>query len=112
MIVRVNQMAREFDMDDFDEVLLRGNNGFDVLRILDPLIAGSLVRPITLLGGNGNDQLLGSDGATSEVLEGGNNPDFLDSRDGFGGDVVIGGGGNDEAFADPGDDVSGVEEIN
>jgi Ca2+-binding RTX toxin-like protein len=112
VIVRVNEMAREFDMDDFDEVLLRGNNGFDVLRIRDPLIAGSLVRPVTLLGGNGNDQLIGSDGATSEVLNGGANPDFLDSRDGFGGDVVIGGAGNDHAFADPGDDVSEVEEMN
>src|SRR5687767_9706508 len=109
VIVRVNETSREFDMDDFDTVLLRGNGGFDELRVLQPLVAGSLVRPITLLGGNGADTLLGSDGSTNEVLDGGEGNDFLDTRDFFGGDTAIGGNGTDSAAVDAGDTTSGVE---
>jgi Ca2+-binding RTX toxin-like protein len=111
VIVRVNETSRTFDMDDFDAVLLRGNNGFDELRVLEPVVAGSLVRPITLLGGNGADTLLGSDGSSNEVLDGGEGNDFLDTRDFFGGDTAIGGNGTDSAVVDAGDTTSGVETI-
>jgi Ca2+-binding RTX toxin-like protein len=111
VIVRVNETSRTFDMDDFDAVLLRGNNGFDELRVLEPVVAGSLVRPITLLGGNGADTLLGSDGSSNEVLDGGEGNDFLDTRDFFAGDSAIGGNGTDSAVVDAGDTSSGVETI-
>lgn len=109
VIVRVNETSRTFDMDDFDAVLLRGNNGFDELRVIHPLVSGSLVRPITLQGGNGADTLTGSDGASVEVLDGGEGNDFLDTRDLFGGDWAIGGNGNDRAVVDPGDTTRGTE---
>jgi uncharacterized delta-60 repeat protein len=109
VIVRVNETSRTFDMDDFDTVLLRGNGGFDEMRVLQPLVAGSLVRPITLLGGNGADTLVGSRGATTELLDGGDGADFLDVRDSFGGDTARGGNGDDTARVDAGDSTSGVE---
>ena len=108
--VRVNDVSREFDMDDFDSLLLRGNNGFDELRVLDAL-PGNLVRPVTLQGGNGADTLIGSDGASLEVLDGGEGDDFLDTRDGFGGDWAMGGNGNDTAFADDDDTLRDVEAV-
>jgi len=112
VIVRVNDTSRTFDMDDFDAVILRGNGGFDELRVLQPLVAGSLVRPITLLGGSGADTLLGSDGSSNELLDGGEGDDFLDTHDGFGGDTAIGGNGTDSAVVDATDTASGIENFN
>jgi uncharacterized delta-60 repeat protein len=91
VIVRVNNTSRTFDMDAFDGVLLRGNNGYDEIRILQPISAGSLVRKVTLEGGNGDDTLAGSAG--DDVLRGGDGNDQLDG--GFGNDALFGGGGND-----------------
>ena len=110
VIVRVNDVSREFDMDDFDSLLLRGNNGFDELRVLEPL-PGNLVRPVTLQGGNGADTLIGSDGTSLEVLDGGEGDDFIDTRDGWGGDWAMGGNGNDTAFVDNDDTLRDVETI-
>jgi Ca2+-binding RTX toxin-like protein len=109
VIVRVNEVSRTFDMDNFTGVLLRGNAGFDDLRILDPVVAGSLVRRVTLRGGNGNDTLVGNQGADS--LDGGDGNDFIDAQDGAGGDTVAGGNGSDIAEVDAGDTVSGVETL-
>ena len=91
VIVRVNNVSRQFDMDDLDGVLLRGNAGYDEIRILQPIVAGSLVRKVTLDGGNGNDTLAGFAG--NDVLRGGDGDDQLDG--GFGNDALFGGGGND-----------------
>ena len=91
VIVRVNNTSRQFDMDNFDGVLLRGNAGFDDLRILQPIVAGSLVRKVTLEGGGGNDVLSGADG--NDVLRGGDGDDQLHGR--LGNDALFGGGGND-----------------
>jgi Ca2+-binding RTX toxin-like protein len=94
VIVRVNDVSRTFDMDNFDGVLLRGNAGWDELRVLQPIVAGSLVRKVTLEGGAGNDTFFGSTG--DEVIRGGDGDDFADGLAGK--DALFGGSGNDEMF--------------
>jgi Ca2+-binding RTX toxin-like protein len=79
-------------MDDFDGVLLKGNNGFDEIRVLDPIVAGSLVRKVTLDGGNGDDDLFAPFG--NNALHGG-----------VGNDTLVAGDGNDALFGDGGNDV-------
>lgn len=91
VIVRIDNVARQFDMDDFDGVLLRGNNGYDRIEVKGPIVAGSLVRKVTLDGGNGNDSLTGHSG--DDVLRGG-----------AGGDVLTGFAGNDALFGGTGSD--------
>jgi Ca2+-binding RTX toxin-like protein len=91
VIVRVNNTSRQFDMDNFDGVLLRGNAGWDDLRVIDPIVAGSLGRKVTLDGGGGDDTLTGSDG--DDVLRGGDGNDQIDA--GLGNDALFGGGGDD-----------------
>jgi Ca2+-binding RTX toxin-like protein len=98
VIVRVNNTSRTFDMDDFDGVLLRGNAGWDDLRILQPIVAGSLVRKVTLEGGAGDDSLQGSSG--DDVLRGGDGNDLL--RSGFGGNNALSGGGGNDTLYDEG----------
>jgi trimeric autotransporter adhesin len=92
VIVRIDNLARQFDMDDFDGVLLRGNNGYDRIEVKGSIVAGALVRKVTLDGGNGNDELFGSAG--DDVLRGG-----------AGGDRLTGFAGNDALFGgiDPDD---------
>ena len=89
--VSIDSLVRTFDMDDFTGILLRGNNGFDFLDVVGNIVAGSLVRKVTLEGGNGNDTLFGENG--DDVLRGGE-----------GADVLFGEGGNDALFAGGGDD--------
>jgi Ca2+-binding RTX toxin-like protein len=89
--ITIDNLARTFDMDDFTGILVRGNNGYDHLRILDPIIAGSLVRKVTLDGGNGNDTIVGSD--LADVLRGGEGDDALQGLGGA--DAIFGGGGDD-----------------
>jgi hypothetical protein len=108
VIVRVNDVSRQFDIDDFDAVLLRGNNGFDDIRVLDPVRTSAITRRVSLQGGSGNDVLFGSEGGT-ESVDGGDGSDFLEVRDGFGGDTAIGGNGTDAAQVDNGDTTSGIE---
>ena len=98
VIVRVNNTSRTFDMDNFDGVLLRGNAGWDELRVLDAIVAGSLSRKVTLEGGAGEDMLVGSHG--DDVLRGGDGDDALDARGGN--DALFGGGGNDGHSGGPG----------
>ena len=100
VIVTVNNASRQFDMDDFDGVLLRGNGGYDILQILHSIVAGSLVRKVTLDGGNGNDTLLGA--ASADVLRGGAGDDTINGIEGA--DALFGGGGNDRLFGDAGRD--------
>lgn len=134
VIVRVNETSREFDMDQFDGVLLRGNSGFDYFSVLDLIVAGSLARKVTLEGGNGNDTILGSAGEEvlrggtghdvlrgfggndalfgnggNDLLDAGGGDDFLEGADGRPFDTLFGGNGNDTALIDSGDEVSGVE---
>jgi Ca2+-binding RTX toxin-like protein len=110
VIVRIEELSRQFDMDDFDGVLLRGNNGYDFLQIFDPVAAGSLVRRVTLEGGNGNDTLDDATNADNdEVMRGGAGDDHLNGWSGN--DALFGGTGNDFLrggtgldFLDGGDD--------
>jgi Ca2+-binding RTX toxin-like protein len=90
VMVRIDGLARQFDMDDFDGVLLRGNNGYDRLEILDALTS-PLARQVTLDGGNGNDTLFGSE--VDDVLRGGAGDDMVVGFDGS--DALFGGAGND-----------------
>jgi len=100
VIVRVNEIARQFDMDVFDGIVLRGNIGFDDLRVLDPIVAGSLVRKVTLEGGAGNDSLRGNVG--DDVLRGGDGNDQLFASGGR--DALFGQSGNDTLDGGPGPD--------
>jgi Ca2+-binding RTX toxin-like protein len=102
VIVRINDLARQFDMDEFDGVLLRGNNGYDVLQVFDPIVAGSRVRKVTLEGGNGNDTLLGSNESSDDVMRGSAGDDHL--HGGAGRDALFGGGGNDALVGELGPD--------
>jgi Ca2+-binding RTX toxin-like protein len=98
VIVKVGSLSRTFDMDDFDTVLLQGLGGNDTITILDPIVAGSLVRKVTLDGGAGNDSLTGNSG--DDVIRGG---DGLDTLVGLGGrDAISGNAGNDQLFGGTG----------
>ena len=66
--------------------------------------------PLTLSGGNGEDELFGDGG--DDWLDGGNGNDVLVGKDGAdqlqggrGDDVLQGGGGSDQLFGDQGDDI-------
>jgi Ca2+-binding RTX toxin-like protein len=125
VIVRVNDLTREFDMDEFDGVLLRGNAGYDDIRVLEPITADTRVRMATIEGGNGNDILQGSSadeviragagndrvfgGVGADLLDGGDGDDFIDASDSAAGDTVLAGDGTDTARVDVGDIYSGVE---
>jgi Ca2+-binding RTX toxin-like protein len=91
--VTVNDVVRTFDMDDFTGVRLRGFNGADIIEVAEPLVAGSVVRKVTLEGGNGDDVLRSPFEDSDEVMRGG-----------AGHDVLIAGGGNDALFGDGGND--------
>jgi Ca2+-binding RTX toxin-like protein len=94
VIVKVGSLARQFDMDDFDTVLLQGLGGNDTITIKQPITAGSLTRKVTLDGGGGNDALTGNAG--DDVLRGG---DGADTLVGLGGrDALAGNAGNDQLF--------------
>jgi Ca2+-binding RTX toxin-like protein len=98
VIVRVNDFSRQFDMDDFDGVLLRGNNGYDRITIDGSF--GPIARKVTLEGGDGNDTLVGD--STNDVLRGGAGDDVLTGLGGA--DALAGGGGNDLLIGDSGAD--------
>ena len=98
VIVRIDGLSRQFDMDDFDGVLLRGNNGYDRLTIDGAF--GPIARKVTLDGGSGNDTLTGD--STDDVLRGGTGDDGLL---GLGGnDALFGGAGNDHLEGTSGTD--------
>jgi Ca2+-binding RTX toxin-like protein len=135
----VNGVARTFDMDDFDEIFMRGGPGNDTMT------AGAGVTELHMLGGDGNDRLTGNDRANElvgdagddvlngaagdDTLAGGDGNDTLDG--GTGVDLLTGDGGNDTLYArdatvdfavhggpgtdrarvDPNDPRDGVEEL-
>jgi Ca2+-binding RTX toxin-like protein len=98
--ITIDSLVRTFDMDDFSGILVRGNNGYDRIHVLQPIVAGSLVRRVTVEGGNGNDSINGSDG--DEVLRGGEGDDAITANGGA--DAIFGGGGNDDLVAGLGSD--------
>jgi Ca2+-binding RTX toxin-like protein len=108
VIVRVNAASRTFDMDDFNAVLLSGNRGYDDLRVLDPIIAGSRAPSVTLRGGDGNDTFTGSHGG-DERLDGGAGNDRFFARGDSGVDTIFGGNGTDTATVDNTDITTSIE---
>ena len=62
-----------------------------------------------ILAGAGDDALVGGKGW--DRLRGGNGDDFLFSIDGLSNDRLRGAGGTDKCFADPGDVVTGCEQV-
>ena len=98
VIVRIDGLSRQFDMDDFDGVLLRGNNGYDRLTIDGAF--SPITRKVTLDGGNGNDTLVGD--STNDVLRGGAGDDLLLGLGGS--DALFGGAGNDHLDGTSGPD--------
>jgi Ca2+-binding RTX toxin-like protein len=76
---------------------LRGGNGDNTLDA-----SGFTGGGVTLVGGNGDDTLVGGDGADS--LDGGNGNDSLVGGDGD--DTLLGGNGNDTMVPGLGDDFS------
>jgi uncharacterized delta-60 repeat protein len=107
VIVKVGTLSRQFDMDDFDTVLLQGLGGNDTITVLEPIQAGSLTRKVTLEGGAGNDTLLGN--GLDEVLRGGDGDDHLEGAGGP--DALFGNAGNDSLFGGVGQDfIDGGED--
>ena len=98
--ITIDSLVRTFDMDDFSGILVRGNNGYDRINVLQPIVAGSLARRVTVEGGNGNDSINGGDG--DEVLRGGEGDDAITANGGA--DAIFGGGGNDDLVAGDGRD--------
>jgi Ca2+-binding RTX toxin-like protein len=96
VIVRVNEENRTYDMDDFTSVVLKGNNGYDDIRVIH-----SVARPLRLEGGSGNDTLVGHDGG--DTLIGADGNDSL--RGNSGNDSLDGAAGNDSLYGDAGTDT-------
>lgn len=100
VIARVGGVAREFDMDDFDGVSVLGLGGNDVITIRDALVAGTLVRKVTIDGGGGNDSITGS--SADDVIRGSTGNDTLFGLAGR--DALFGGAGNDRLIGGLGQD--------
>ena len=94
-----------------DLLTIRGNEGNDVIKSINPTGAGALnveaIIGITLAGGGGDD-FLSADavligGIGNDNLVGGAGPDRLFGNEGN--DTLFGGGGQDDLFAGDGDDT-------
>src|SRR3954454_16840561 len=87
-----------FDRNRFDKIHVDGGAGDDEITVSRN--GGSLAdEAITLVGGSGDDRLIGSDGA--ETFNGGAGNDFVDGN--IGADTALLGAGNDTFQWDPGD---------
>lgn len=92
-----------FDITQFDNIVVNGNGGDDVVRIDEANGIFTVSKVTTINGGAGNDSLIGGSG--SETLTGGDGDDSVVG--GIGVDAVHLGGGNDSFFwtAGQGSDV-------
>ena len=91
VIVTVNSTSRQFDMDDFDGVVLNGLLGNDTVTIVDAIRTSTLARKVTVEGGGGDDSVTGS--AYDDVVRGGDGRDTINGRDGA--DALFGQAGDD-----------------
>jgi len=91
VIVTINSTSRQFDMDDFDGVLLSGLLGNDTVTIVDAITTATLARKVTVEGGGGDDSVTGS--AYDDVVRGGDGRDTINGRDGA--DALFGQAGDD-----------------
>lgn len=105
--VRMSGFERVFnqnvDAQAFDRIVVFGQSGNDRITV-----GTSVGISATLLGGSGNDTLIGSSAA--DELDGGAGNDTLNG--GAGNDVLCGGDGNDTINGGAGDDVLGGDEGN
>ena len=99
---RINPAPFAIDIGTSEKLVLNANAGDDSFSATGNLAA--LIQ-ITVDGGVGNDNLLGSNGI--DVLIGGDNNDFVDGQQGN--DVGFLGAGNDVFQWDPGDGSDIIE---
>ena len=99
---RLNPAPFSIDIGTSEKLLLNANGGDDSFSATGNLAA---LIGITVDGGTGNDNLLGSNGV--DLLIGGDNNDFVDGQQGN--DVAFLGAGNDDFQWDPGDGSDIVE---
>ena len=99
---RINPAPFAIDIGTSEKLVLNANGGDDSFSATGNLAA--LIQ-ITVDGGAGNDNLLGSNGI--DVLIGGDNNDFVDGQQGN--DVGFLGAGNDVFQWDPGDGSDIIE---
>src|SRR3954454_17638905 len=93
-----------FDRNRFDKIHVDGGAGDDEITVSRN--GGSLAdEAITLVGGSGDDRLIGSDG--TETFSGGAGNDFVDGN--IGADTALLGAGNDTFQWDPGDGSDTVD---
>lgn len=114
--VTINGSSREFAERDAYQLVIRGGDGNDTIRVDprarmqdielrieggagDDLIFGGAGHEV-ILGGDGNDRIDGGDG--NDLILGGAGDDVLEG--GRGRDILIGGGGNDRLSGGEGDD--------
>jgi Ca2+-binding RTX toxin-like protein len=94
VLARVGALSAQFDIDDFDSVLIQGFGGNDSITMNTAIVTAKTIRKATIDGGGGNDTITGSSG--EEVLRGNVGSDILS---GLGGrDALFGGDGNDSLF--------------
>src|SRR4051794_2312149 len=99
---RVNPAPFSIDIGTSENLVLNANGGDDTYSATGNL--ATLIK-ITVDGGTGNDQLLGSNGA--DTILGGDGNDFVDGQQGN--DVGFLGAGDDTFQWDPGDGSDVVE---
>jgi Ca2+-binding RTX toxin-like protein len=92
-----------FDRALFTEIKVNAKNGDDLIRVDE--VNGPIVEPASILGGNGNDTILG--GSAVETIYGGNGDDFIDGNRAA--DIAFMGAGDDTFRWDPGDASDVVE---
>lgn len=99
----VNDSDFVFDVSDYATELLsvtvEGGDGDDVIRVYDPYALSPV--GVTLLGGAGNDHLMGT--RLNDVLHGGDGNDVLEGY--AGNDELYGNRGDDQLFGGEGDDL-------
>jgi Ca2+-binding RTX toxin-like protein len=88
-----------FALADFTKISVNAGGGDDTVTINDVNGAFTDTKPTTIDGGDGNDKLVGGNGA--ETINGGAGDDQIDPN--RGNDIDNGGPGNDSFTWDPGD---------
>jgi Ca2+-binding RTX toxin-like protein len=107
VLVVLNGRQRTFDPATLQGIRIEAGAGDDQVLLgpdpfnSPPFAAGSTDLPATLLGGDGDDTLVG--GQANDLLLGGNGRDALAGS--FGDDTLDGGSGSDELLGQDGNDV-------
>jgi Ca2+-binding RTX toxin-like protein len=94
-----------FDRSQFNQIVVDGGGGDDVIRIDESNGVFTTEEHVTLMGGDGNDTLIG--GIGDETFFGGTGNDTI--IPGRGADLVFGGDGDDTIIWNPGDGSDVVE---